>query len=157
MRLDGDLAIQLAGAENLETGAEFLDDTEFEQAAGIEAVAFELFEPPDVDDGVLFAKDVVEAALGQTAVQRHLAAFEAAHDAVAGDGAGALCAAAGVLAAAAAHALADALFLLLLPLGGAEVAEIHVSPSRSRAGAGSSPPCRGMRACRGVPPRGSFS
>ena len=50
-----------------------------------------------------FLKDVGEAALRQTAVQRHLAAFKAAHHAVAGDGLGALGAAAGVLAAAGSH------------------------------------------------------
>ena len=37
-----------------------------------------------VHDGVFGAEDVSEAALGQTAVQRHLAAFKAAHQAEAG-------------------------------------------------------------------------
>jgi hypothetical protein len=63
--------------------------------------------------------------LGKAAMQRHLAAFETAHDAVAGNGSRALGAAAGILAAAGAHALSDALLLLLLPFGGFQIAEIH--------------------------------
>ena len=71
-------------------------------------------------------KILVRSALGEAAVQGHLAAFKAAHHAVAGDGLGALGAAARVLAPAAAHTLTDALLFLLLARRWFEIAEIHL-------------------------------
>src|SRR5579871_960066 len=157
MRLHRNLSIQVAGAQNLQAGADLLDHTQFEQPAGIEAVALELLQAADVHDDILFAEDIGEAALRQAAVKRHLAAFKTAHHAIAGDRTGALCAAPGILASAGAHALPDALLLLLLPLGRPEIAEVHVTPSRSPVGAGSSTPCPGKPAYRAAPPHDSFS
>jgi hypothetical protein len=48
------------------------------------AVGQDLGHAVQAEHGVLGAEDVVEAALGQAAVQRHLAAFEAAHQRRAG-------------------------------------------------------------------------
>src|SRR5207253_1911491 len=76
-------------------------------------------------DDVFFLEDVREAALGQTAMQRHLAAFESAHTAEAGARLLALFTAAGGLAVARSGAAADA----LLRVSGAflrfEIAEFH--------------------------------
>ena len=41
---------------------------------------------PTLSSAKYFLKDVRKSALGQTAVQRHLAAFKSAHAGVAGDG-----------------------------------------------------------------------
>ena len=66
---------------------------------------------------ILLLENIGEAALRQTAVQRHLAAFKSAHDAVAGNGARAFVSARRGLAPAGTHAAADALFPVLLPGG----------------------------------------
>jgi hypothetical protein len=78
-----------------------------------EHVAFQLFQLAQVDDGELLLEDVGETALGQAAMQRHLAAFETALLAETGAGALAFGAARGGLAVSRAHAAADALARLL--------------------------------------------
>src|ERR1700684_131305 len=115
MRPHSQLAREVAGAEHFESGAQFLNHTELEQPPGIERVAFQLLQPAHIHDGILLAENVGKSALGQTPMQRHLAALATAHDAVAGNGSRAFCAAAGILAASSAHALSDALLLLFLP------------------------------------------
>ena len=73
---------------------------QLDQAVHRERVAWQLFQIAQIHDRILLLENVGEAALRQTAVQRHLAAFESAHDAVAGDGARALVTAGRRLAAA---------------------------------------------------------
>src|SRR5258708_23327100 len=90
-------------------------------------------------------------------MQRHLSAFKPAHDAVTRHRLGALSAAAGIVTAAGAHALSDALFFLLLSGRRPEFTEIHISPPRSRADAESSLPCPGSSGCRAAPRCGSWS
>ena len=72
----------------------------------------------EVHHRVFVAEDVVEAALRQPAVQRHLAALEPALERVARTRLRALVAAAGGLAVARARAAADALLVLLRALAG---------------------------------------
>src|SRR5690349_8539276 len=117
MGLHGNLSGQLTGAEHLDALAQLLDRAELEQAARIESVPVQLFQTPYINDRVFFPEYIREPALRQAAVQGHLTAFKASHDAVAGDGSGAFRAAAGILPTTAAHTLPDALLLVLLPAG----------------------------------------
>ena len=78
----------------------------------------------EAEDLVLDAEDVGEAALGQTAVKGHLAAFEAAHERGAGAGALTLVSAGRGLTHARTHTAADALLVFVRLLGGAEIGEI---------------------------------
>src|SRR5579863_8335818 len=77
--------------------------------------------PFQVDDRVLRPKDVGESALRQPPVQRHLAAFEAAHQARTGPGPLALVAAGGRLAHAGSHTAADTLALRVRLPGSAQI------------------------------------
>src|SRR5271157_2373045 len=115
--LHRNLARQLPGAEDLETITQLLDDAQLEQAVGVERIAFQLLQLPEVDNGVMLLEDVRESALGQPAVQRHLAALETALLAEPRAGALSLRAARGRLAMSRAHAAADALARLLLSGG----------------------------------------
>src|ERR1700730_7536933 len=135
MRFHGYLSGQLTRAEYLEARAQLFDRTELEQTPWIESIPFELFQAADVDNRVLFSKYISEPALGQAAVQRHLTAFKASHDAIARDRSGTLGSAARIFAATTAHALPDALLLVLLSGGRFEFTEVHISPSRLRADA----------------------
>src|ERR1019366_9213287 len=76
--LHRNFARQLPGAQDLETVTQLLDDAQLEQAVGVERIAFQLLQLPEVDNSVLLLEDVRESALGQPAVNRHLAAFETA-------------------------------------------------------------------------------
>src|ERR1700722_15631442 len=138
MRSNSQFAGEVAGAEHFESGAQFLNHTELEQPPRIERVAFQLLQPAHIHGGILVAENVGKPALGQTAMERHLAALETAHDAVAGNGSRALCPSAGILAASGSHALSDALLLLFLPARRAKIAEIHdfLLPLPDRRGAG---------------------
>src|SRR6201999_900524 len=78
MRLYRDAARQLASGQHLEAILHFVDDARGNQRIGIERIAFQLIQGSQVDDRKLLLENVVEAALGQAAVQRHLAAFETA-------------------------------------------------------------------------------
>src|ERR1039457_2004154 len=115
MRLNIDLARNLTRTEDLEPIAQLVDNTARDQAVHREGIAFQLFQILEVDDRVLLFENISETALRQTAVQRHLAAFESAHNAVARDGTRALVAAGRRLAPAGTHTAADALFPVLLP------------------------------------------
>src|SRR5205085_4300160 len=102
MRFDCHLAGQISRSEHFQSGPQLLDDTQLQQTAGVESIAFQSFQAPDIYDSVFLVEDIFESALGQTAMQWHLAAFETTHHAVAGDGLGSLCAAAGILPTASA-------------------------------------------------------
>src|SRR5580693_9228554 len=90
VRFDVDAARDFTGPEDLETVAELIDNAALDQAVHGERVAFQFFQILEVDDRILLLEDIGKSALRQTAVQRHLAAFESAHDAVTGNGARAL-------------------------------------------------------------------
>src|ERR1700693_6162584 len=96
MRLHGDLASEIARSQHFQPRAQLLDDAQLQQPARIELVAFQLLQAPYIYDRVFFPKYVVEAAFRKAPVQRHLAALKPAHNAVAGNGPGALRAPAGV-------------------------------------------------------------
>src|SRR5882724_7681727 len=81
--VDGPL--QLTRPEHFQAIAQFSHFAQLRQTIGIERVASQNVQPSQIDDGILFLENVGEAALGQPAVQRHLATFESAHDAVAGN------------------------------------------------------------------------
>src|ERR1019366_7767110 len=110
--LDG--SRDLARGEHLQSVAQLVNDPQFNQTVHVEHVARELFQIFQVDDRVLLLENVGEAALRQTAMQRHLAAFESAHDAVAGNRPRALVSPRRRLATARTHAASDPLFPVLL-------------------------------------------
>src|ERR1035437_4387908 len=85
-----DFAGDVAGSENLESIAQLLDDAQLHQTVGRKRIARQLFEITQIHDGEFLLEKMGEAALRQTAMERHLAAFKAAHDAVARNGARAL-------------------------------------------------------------------
>jgi hypothetical protein len=62
-------------------------------------------------------------------MQRHLPAFESTHPRISTDGLGALGATSRVLAAAGAHTLTNALFLLYLPGRRLYITEVHLRSS----------------------------
>src|SRR5579884_3498424 len=126
MRVNGHLAREFAIAENFQTIAEFFDNTGRNERLGREVIAIELFERADVQDRVFFFEDVGEAALRQTAMQRHLAALEAAHQAVARDRLRTFGTATRIFTAASTHALPNTLLLVLLALRRPQIAEIHL-------------------------------
>src|SRR5262249_23081819 len=132
--VDGPL--ELARGEHLHAVADTLDGAELDQPVRIKRVAFQAVQPPQIDDGILLLENVGEAALGQTPVQRHLAALESAHHAVAGDGPRAFRAAPAGLAESRAHAAPDALLRVGLPGRRMQVAEVHLrySTTASRCG-----------------------
>src|SRR5262249_21363347 len=119
-----DLALQLPAAQNLQPILQLMDYAEFEQILRSEAIAFQSLQRPDVHHRELLAEDVGESTFWQTAMQRHLAAFKSAHSRITGNRLGALGSAAGILAASGTHALADALFLVLLSRGRFQIAEV---------------------------------
>src|SRR5665213_1085400 len=117
MSLNVDFARDLTGPENLESVAQLVDNAEFDEAVHGECIARELLEILQIHDGVVFLENIGETALRQTAMQRHLSAFESAHDAVAGNGPRAFAAAGRGFTPAGPHAAAAALFRVLLPGG----------------------------------------
>src|ERR1017187_3097178 len=70
------LACQYAGAEDLQAITDLVDYARRQQGVRAERVAFQLFQLAEVDNGELLLKDVGKSALGQAAMQRHLAAFK---------------------------------------------------------------------------------
>src|SRR5439155_6348645 len=114
VRFHFNLTSNFAGAQNLQTIAQFLDDAELHEPVDIENIARQLLELLNVHDGEFLLENIGEAPLRETTMQRHLAAFETAHDAVTGDGAGALVTARCRLSFAGTHAAADSLLAMLL-------------------------------------------
>src|SRR5436305_526120 len=71
---------QLTVAEDLDAGGGALDQSRAAKRVLVDGGAVvEALQIGDVHDSVLFLEDVRESALGQTAMQRHLSAFEAEH------------------------------------------------------------------------------
>src|ERR1039457_6650501 len=120
-----DSARQLTGTEDLQPFAQLLHYSELDEAVNREGIAFELLQAPQIDYGVLLLKDVRESALGQPAVQRHLAAFETALLAEAGARTLSLAASGRGLAMSRAHAPPDAFEALLLSRRWFQSAEVH--------------------------------
>src|ERR1017187_679647 len=177
MRMNRHRAGQLAVVQNLDQPALLAQQAErddlVERELGAGSSPQNLGDAVQAKDRVLGAEDVVEAAFGQAAVQRHLTAFEAAHQRRAGTRTLALVAACGSLAHARAHTAADTLLVFVRLLGGAQIGEIadcHFVLPRYNAGSwparmGCSlfaaqnvirrhardgapwPPCRGSTAC----------
>ena len=151
VRVCGDVTV----AEDLHPPAlGALDQPGLREPVGIDhAAGREAAQRLEVHDGVLrLAAEGQEAALGQAAVERHLAALEAAALAAARAGPLALVALGRRLAVAGAGPAADA----LAPLDGAgrrtQIVKLHGSP-----GARAAPwrSCRGSSACRRGSPGGA--
>src|SRR3954468_8325860 len=124
--LHGQLLGELAVAEHLDAVVLALDETGLAKGRLIDRGAVvEALEVREVHDRVDLLEDVGEAALRQTAVQRHLAAFESAHAREAGAGLLSLFTASGGLAVARSRAAADALLRVARALFRFEVAEFH--------------------------------
>ena len=85
VRVDGDGGLDLAVVEHLDQAALLAQQAErddvLEGELGAGLGGDDLGDAVEAEDLVLDAEDVGEAALGQTAVKGHLAAFEAAHEA----------------------------------------------------------------------------
>ena len=86
--------------------------------AGVEAIGQHV----EVHDGVLHAEVIVKSPLWNTAMQRHLAAFESALELEARARLRTLVSASGLRTLTRAVAAADALLVLLRALGGLEIA-----------------------------------
>src|SRR4051812_24619152 len=131
MHLDVELGLEFAAAEQPDAALGAANDARLDQRFRVHGFldvdqlgVDRLLDPVEIDLGELDAEDIVEAALGQTAMQRHLAAFETL-DAHARTRGLALAAAAGLLALAGADATADthALFARAGVVG--DIAELH--------------------------------
>src|SRR5215472_4740051 len=125
VRFHRNLTGQRARAQDLETVVQLVDDSRRHQTVGRERIAFQLLQPAQVDDGEPLLKNVGEPALRQPAVQRHLAAFEAALLAETGARVLPLGTARRGLPVPRSHAAADALLGLGLSGGGFELTQIH--------------------------------
>src|SRR6201989_1446584 len=131
MHLDVELGLEFTAAEQPHAGLGAAQHAGLHQrlgidhAAGIELLGIHgVLETVEIDLGELDAEDVVEAALRQTAMHRHLAAFETL-DAHARTRGLALAAAAGLLALAGADATADPHALLARTGIVGDFAELH--------------------------------
>ena len=103
--LDSELLGQLAAAQNLVAVAALGEDTLLQQRVDRDSIAvLELIQGAEIHDLQGLCEDVVEAALGDAAGQRHLAAFKANTDLAAGAGLLALVTAAAGLSVAGAGA-----------------------------------------------------
>jgi hypothetical protein len=127
--LESHLARQLAGEDHL--GAERLvrNDARGFQGGQVDFRRLHPFELARAHFGDVVARERLEAALGQAALQRHLPALEA--DLVESTRAGALAlvAAPGGLAPSRAHPAADAVAILLRARGGLQRIQSHGQPS----------------------------
>src|ERR1700722_16964198 len=104
VRVNGDRRRQLAGAKNLDQRLLGRGQAKLLVVVESDLFHFEWRDAIEIDDRVFGAEDVGETALGQAAVQRHLAAFKTAHQAEAGSRTLALVAAGRCLAPAGSHA-----------------------------------------------------
>ena len=130
VRVDRNGLLDLAVGQHLHQPVALLQDAMLRELVQRELLLAELGDGVEAEDGVLHAEDVGEAALGQAAVQRHLAAFKAAHQAGARTRALTLVAAGGRLAHTRAHTATDALLVFVRLLGRLQIAEIqcHLFP-----------------------------
>src|SRR5438270_10663551 len=131
VHFDVELGLELAAAEQPQATLGAAQHASLDQgfdvhhAAGVDLLGIDrILEPVEIDLGELDAEDVVEAALGQTAMQGHLAAFETL-DAHARTRGLALATAAGLLALARTNAAADAHTLLARAGIVGDIAELH--------------------------------
>src|SRR3954464_174053 len=131
VHFDVELRLELAAAEQPQATLGAAQHAGLDQgfdvhdAAGVDLLGIDrVLEPVEIDLGELDAEDVVEAALGQTAMQGHLAAFETL-DAHARTRGLALATAAGLLALARTNAAADAHTLLARAGIVGDIAELH--------------------------------
>jgi len=81
VRVHRDRRLQFAGAEDLDQRLATGDEAQLAVILQTDFGYSELGEPVEVDDRVFGAEDIGEAALGEAAMERHLAALEAAHQA----------------------------------------------------------------------------
>ncbi len=125
VRVDRNGLLDLAVGQHLHQAVALLQDAVLGELVQRELRLAELGDGVEAEDGVLHAEDVGEAALGQAAVQRHLAALKAAHQAGARTRSLALVAAGGRLAHARAHTAANALLVFIRLLGRLQIAEIQ--------------------------------
>src|SRR5689334_3863408 len=131
VHLDIQLGLELAAAEQPNATLGAANDARLDQRyrvhgfLDVDQLGIDrLLDPVEVDLGEFDAEDVVEAALGQTAMHRHLAAFETL-DAHARTRGLALAAAACLLALAGTDAAADAHALFARAGVVGDIAELH--------------------------------
>src|SRR5688572_31716714 len=125
-RGDVELLGELAVAEDLHAIVRALDQAGLTKHGLIDRGAVvEALQIGDVHDRVVGLEDIGEAALRQTAMQRHLAAFKTALAAVAGAGLLSLLATAGRLAMTRARTATDALLGVPRALFRFQIAEFH--------------------------------
>src|SRR3954464_836143 len=120
MRLHGQGRLQFAVAQDLDQVV-LAAESSFYQHFQVDGLLAQAGPVANIHDRIFGAEDVGETALGKTAVQRHLSAFEAAHHARAGAGALPFVSTAGGLADTAAHTTANALLVRVRLFRGADV------------------------------------
>src|SRR3954452_5004698 len=131
VHFDVELGLELAAAEQPQAAlgaaqhAGLHQGLDIHDTAGVDLLGIDRFlEPVEIDLDELDPEDIVEAALGQAAMYRHLAAFETL-DAHARTRGLALAAAAGLLALAGTDAAADAHTLFARAGVVGDIAELH--------------------------------
>ena len=125
MRMHGNCRRQLAVAQDLEQLVALPKETlRLEGFQGQLGLA-QLSQTVEVENGVFGTENVGETALGQTAVQRHLAAFKTAHQARTRTGALSLVATGGCFTVSGAHTTADTLAVLVRLLRRSKIGKIH--------------------------------
>src|SRR5688572_24940582 len=128
MHRDLERLLEFSVREELDRVVHMTNEPPLEEGIHVDrCVGIEAIEVTDVDDLILDAKNVREAALGQTALQRHLAAFVVRLARVTPARLGTFVTARGRLAVARTGAAADALALFLRALCGLEISETHVT------------------------------
>ncbi len=125
--LHRELPAQRSRTQNLQPIPESLNDAARHQLVGPEDVAIQLFQPAQIEHGVLFFENIRKTALGEPAVQWHLAAFEPAHLPETANRMLAFVAFSGGLTETRTHAAAHPLLRMCLPSRGLDSAQIHVS------------------------------
>src|SRR5712691_2937882 len=128
MRLHGDGGLQFSVTKNFDWTLS-ADHARLAQDFGSNRSLAQRYKLFQVHDVVFLAEDVSKAALRQTAVQRHLAAFKSAHHARTAAGALALVSTGRGLAHAGTHTAANALLVLRRLLRCSNVRKIHISNS----------------------------
>src|ERR1700722_18041530 len=126
VRLDGQGVVQLTAAQNLDAVELLTQQALQAQASKVHGLAGrEGSQGSDVDGHEAFSERILEADLGEAALQRHLSAFETLEVHVAAAGLLSLAATAGGLAQAGALAAPDALAFLGRAPWRLEVGEFH--------------------------------
>src|ERR1700730_7322070 len=63
VRVNGQCALQLTASQDLQSGAELLDNSQLHQPVGRKGIAFELLQPADIHNGVFFTENISKPAL----------------------------------------------------------------------------------------------